>query len=93
MSDCKHDGEQFQVAAEVAYIKDVDAFRLIVKVACAECGEPFQFIGLPVGCLCDRPTCDMTQRVADLPIMPAGQTEPRKYPGFRGPGFTEELKR
>lgn len=47
MTDCKH--MTFAANVAVARIEDTGKFMADVTVRCAECGEPFQFLGLEAG--------------------------------------------
>lgn len=48
MADCLHN-KAHKAAVSVVYMEDVGRFLCQIKVACADCGLPFQFLGLPMG--------------------------------------------
>lgn len=45
---CRH-RMAHRVDAKVAYLEDSGRFCLDIRVKCAACGEPFRFLGLPIG--------------------------------------------
>lgn len=47
MSRCKH--MNFAADVAVARLEDTGRFMADVRVRCADCGEPFQFLGLEPG--------------------------------------------
>ncbi len=76
---CKH--EAFGCNCKVARMEDrqgaVGEFMLEVTVTCAQCGEPFRFLGLPAGLSFTRPTVGITGIELNIPIEPQG--EPRIF--------------
>ena len=42
-----------------------------VRIHCANCDEPFRFVGMPAGMMADRPACSADETEARLPIRPA----------------------
>jgi hypothetical protein len=73
---CKH--EAFTSAVAIHRIEDLGRFMADVKVACAECGEPFRFLGLEAGLHFTRPAVSITGLELHVPIEPQG--EPRLQP-------------
>ena len=53
-----------------------------ICVRCADCGEQFQWQGLPLGSSAYRPTVSMDGYELRAPIMPTGQRPPEGLPGF-----------
>lgn len=47
------------------------AYHVELQVRCANCGEPFRFMGVPAGWLADRPTCTVDEATLNAPIRPA----------------------
>ena len=45
---CKHNAKH-HAAVSIGFLEDSGRFTCDVKVNCAECGRPFQFLGLPIG--------------------------------------------
>lgn len=52
-------------------VMPVKGYSADVTIRCAQCDEPFRFIGMPAGLLPDRPACDPAETEARLPIRPA----------------------
>ena len=44
---CKH--EDFNAKVLVTHLENTGGFMADVTIECAQCGEPFQFLGLPAG--------------------------------------------
>lgn len=61
---------------------EVVAYNADVKIKCHECGKPFEFIGLPMGLLHDRPTCTVSGTQARMPIKPLGEAVRCDLAGF-----------
>lgn len=47
MSDCKH--QDFRANVTVNRLEDSGLFNADIRIDCANCGEPFKFVGLPAG--------------------------------------------
>lgn len=47
-SECPH-RTAHRATVSVNYLEDVKRFVCEVRVECADCGRPFQFLGLPIG--------------------------------------------
>ena len=88
---CAH--MDFAVTAEINRIGTLDdpatdgiptSYMADIRVACAECGEPFQWLGLPVGVNYDRPMVSVDGTEIRAPIWPAHEPPgPRRGPrGF-----------
>ncbi|MET3512791.1 hypothetical protein ABIC63_000556 [Pseudacidovorax sp. 1753] len=67
---CKH--TNFAAECAVARLEDVGRFMLEVKVRCTECGEPFQFLGLPPGCNLEGASVSLDGLEANIAICPQG---------------------
>lgn len=63
----------------------VTAFVTELRVRCADCGEPFRFIGFPMGASPRAPMVSVDHQEARLPMAPA--SAPADF-GLEGPGFT-----
>ena len=48
MSDCKHN-KAHKATVTVVCLEDSGRFTAEVRIECADCGRPFQFLGLPIG--------------------------------------------
>ncbi len=49
----------------------VTGFWADIRVRCADCGEPFRWIGVPVGAMADRPACSVDETELRAPLRPA----------------------
>lgn len=73
---CEH--EQFEAAVDVHRLLDdrdktkVGAFLADVRVRCAQCGQKFQFLGLPQGLDIGGAACSYSREEAHLTISPDG---------------------
>ncbi len=72
---CPH--ESFFVHGSVFKLTDtpvgpVQTYRVDVTVTCDDgCGQPFEFVGLPIGLLADQPTTSPARTELRAPIRPA----------------------
>ena len=71
---CPH--EQF--AAEVGVNRltatddgPVTGYTADIRVMCADCGEPFRWVGVPAGVLPNRPACSVDETELHAPLRPA----------------------
>lgn len=85
MMVCEH--ENFSVNADIGRLSMVDGGPIThycadVSVSCADCGQKFQFVGLPLGCSAYRPTVSMDGLELRAPLMPEGVKVPDGIPGF-----------
>jgi hypothetical protein len=76
---CAH--ERFNALVNVHRITNGDGGPIVgymadVKVACAQCGEPFVFLGLPAGANLKQPMCSPLGEEARLPIGPVSVVNP-----------------
>lgn len=84
---CKH--EQFQVRADVNRViwpsgeEPPAYFHVDITLNCMECGEVFEWRGLPNGFSPYQPTVSIDGRTLQAPAMPTGQVIPLGLPGFR----------
>lgn len=67
---CEH--MNFAAHVAVARIEDVGSFRAEVTIKCADCGLPFQFLGLPPGYSAAGAHVSLDGLRTDLPIAPQG---------------------
>jgi len=64
----------FVASVVVNRLEDVKKFAADVHIQCADCGKPFQFLGLPGGLHLDLPTVSVDATEARLPIAPLDPT-------------------
>jgi len=57
-------------------------YRAEVTVRCADCGQQFEFLGLPVGMSAYRPTISLDGLELRVPITPPGVRPPEGLPGY-----------
>lgn len=57
----------------VAYLEDTGRFSADVRIKCAECGLPFQFIGLPLGLNLNGAAMSVDGQEARIAIAPVGR--------------------
>jgi len=69
---CKH--MNFDARVEVARLEDTGRFMAHVTIKCAECGEPFQFLGIEPGLNMRGATVSIDGTEARMAIHPSSQT-------------------
>lgn len=65
---CQH--ENFAVNVEVTRMEDKELFAADVTIKCADCQQPFKFLGLPCGLDLQGATTSVDQTEARLAIAP-----------------------
>ena len=70
---CQH--PSFKANVAVNRFEDTGRFMADITVACADCGEPFRFVGLAAGLDWERPLVSIDALELRAPIEPQG--EPR----------------
>lgn len=84
--DCKH--MNFRVDVAVGRLTEsetsdvVVSFSADVHIKCADCGQPFEFIGLPMGMAHFEPRCSVDGLEARMPIKPQGVAMAMDLPSF-----------
>ncbi len=68
---CAH--ENFSANVNVARLVDTGRFSADVTISCADCGQPFQFMGLKPGISTREPMVSPDALEARMPICPEGQ--------------------
>ena len=81
MTECKH--MNFAAHVAVNRLEDVGRFTADVTIKCAECGLPFQFLGLEPGLKMDGAAVSVDGLEARLAIAPKGKVlTPLQVLGF-----------
>lgn len=76
MSDCKH--ERFQCSCAVTRISDeqdpekIIGYATDIKVHCIDCGQPFEWIGIPMGLSMFEPMVSADGLELRAPMRPSG---------------------
>jgi len=70
MTDCPH--MAFTASVGVARLEDTGQFQAHVKIECAQCHRPFQFLGLPLGLDLRGAAMSADGQEAHLAIAPVG---------------------
>jgi hypothetical protein len=75
MNTCAH--EHFQCVARVGRLSEVDGgpitgYTADITICCADCGLPFEFLGMEPGSSPVAPRCSIDAAEARLPIAPRG---------------------
>jgi hypothetical protein len=73
----------FDAKVAVARIEDIGRFVAEVRIHCADCGAPFQFLGVQPGFNYEHPTVSLDGLEASLPICPQG-SRPTPLQGLSG---------
>ncbi|MBU6232569.1 hypothetical protein KGP36_08140 [Patescibacteria group bacterium] len=61
-----------RLAADEAGEKIV-GFSADIRVSCADCGKPFEWVGLPMGYSPLQPMCSVDATEARMPLKPQGE--------------------
>jgi hypothetical protein len=83
---CEH--MNFRADVKVGRLKESDTSDVIVmfvaevQVKCAECGQPFEFIGIPMGFAHFEPRCSIDGLTANMPIKPVGAVMAMDLPSY-----------
>ncbi len=82
---CLH--ENFACQCNVGRLTDTEGgpvthYTVDVTIHCTDCGEPFEFFGLPVGHSSYKPMVSFDGTELRAPIMPHGKPPPQGLPGF-----------
>ena len=83
---CEH--KQFSAAVKVFRLTETDdsekvtGYTTDIKIKCAECGEDFEFLGVPGGVDPSRPTASADNLTLRAPIIPSTK------PVVKRPGIT-----
>jgi hypothetical protein len=87
MSKCEH--ENFECHVDVNRILDIKRFTADIRIQCADCKLPFEFIGVnDCGLSYEGPTVNPSAQELRVPIKPKGC---EILPGIKGPtGFKVE---
>lgn len=62
----------FKALVQVNRLEDVGKFTADITIECAECGLPFEFLGLEPGSSFSHPTVSLGGDEARMPIAPRG---------------------
>lgn len=82
MAECKH--MDFKANVKVGRLTAAENSDVVVwfdaevTIECAECGIPFEFMGLPMGLSPLEPCCSVTGVEARMPIKPKGEIMPKR---------------
>lgn len=86
MSDCVHMNFKAHVAVGRLQAGETDAtivgFTADVTVECADCGHPFEWVGIPMGYSPMHPMCSVDGLEARMPLMPKGVPMRTDLAGF-----------
>ena len=74
MSKCEH--KNFSASVSVNRLEDVGRFCADVSIKCDDCGQPFRFLGLPLGLDLNGATVSFDGCEAHLAIAAKGETIP-----------------
>jgi hypothetical protein len=77
MSDCLH-RKSHQVNVKIACLEDSGGFVAEISIACADCGKPFQFLGLEPGIDTQGARVSLDGLEANIAICPEG-TKPNPF--------------
>lgn len=78
---CEH--LHFEGRIDVNRMEDSGAFIVDLRVNCADCKQPFEFVGFPPGLSFGQPMTSLDNCELHLPIVPRGSVAVTDLPGFR----------
>lgn len=73
MAECEH--KDFAAFVKVERFEDIGRFMAEVKIHCAECEEPFRFLGIPSGIRWEEPAGSVDGLKLRAPIEPQGEKQ------------------
>lgn len=82
---CQHN-KNHRAVCVVNHMEDTGRFCVDLRIDCADCGHPFQFLGLPLGLDLSGAAMSVDGQEARLAIAPVGtvpQPMDRALAGFR----------
>lgn len=79
--NCKHNTNH-NCFVDINYIQDKEAYMADIKIFCAECGMPFEFVGVEAGMLFTKPMASADAQTLRAPIKPKGSSVLPAIPGF-----------
>lgn len=86
MEQCKHEDFRANAAIQRCQRGDDDPTIVVyyceLRVHCAVCNKPFEFVGLPMGMSPGEARCSVDGQEARLPIKPVGEDMPLDVMGF-----------
>lgn len=77
---CEH--KDFTAHVVVTRIEDVKGFFADIRVKCADCGLPFEFVGVDAGLSYEKPMASVDAQELRAPIRPKGCKILPAVPGF-----------
>jgi hypothetical protein len=87
MAECEH--INFRVDANIARVQrseedpTIVSFMADLRVKCADCDKPFEWIGFPMGYSPNEPRVSIDGKECRAPIKPEGVVMPIDLPSFR----------
>lgn len=80
MSQCEHRQFKAVVCVNRLQISETDqrigGYSADIRIECADCQLPFEFVGIPCGYLHDRPAASWNFQELRTPIIPRGERLP-----------------
>ncbi len=77
---CEH--RNYKAAVRVFNMEDSGARMAEIRIRCAECDLPMEFVGVPVGCEFYRVTSDLSAQCLNAPIVPLGERQKQGLIGY-----------
>lgn len=77
---CEH--KDFNASVRVNRLEDTGRFSADVRIQCAECEEPFRFLGVPAGSSPYQPTVSIDGLDLRAPIEPQGTPQLQSHAAF-----------
>ena len=81
---CTHT-KAHRAEVKVGFMEDSGRFIADVTIVCADCGEPFRFLGLPAGVSFERPMVSIDSCELHVPIEPQGVVQLHSSASFHMP--------
>lgn len=61
---------------------DIAAYMAEIRVQCADCGNPFEWVGFPMGIHSDQARVDISGQQLNAPLKPQGVEKMKGFGGF-----------
>jgi hypothetical protein len=82
---CQH--EEFKARVAVNRMIDTGRFMADITVECAQCGEPFRFVGVAAGLNHEKPLASIDGLELRAPIEPQGEPRLLSHASFTMPSI------
>lgn len=62
---------------------EIAAYIAEIRVQCSDCGNPFEWVGFPIGCASEEARVDISGQQLYAPLKPQGVEQMKGFGGFK----------